>query len=73
MRPEKYLHKGYIVPDMRLQVDFHLTLVKGMTKKTRKVSTRADTIAKARGLVEQVAADLVREEGWDCYQLEAVG
>jgi len=66
---DKYLHKGYILPDTRLPIDFSLTLIKGGIETVRKVSTRAETINAAEQLVRSVAEELVRSDGWDGYSL----
>jgi hypothetical protein len=69
---DKYLHKGYIIQDTRLPIDFSLTLIKGGIESVRNVSTRAETINAAEQLVRSVAEELVRSDGWDGYSLAMV-
>lgn len=67
---DKYVRDGMIVPDMRIPVDFILTLVKGESRIERKCYTRADTVGGAEKLVRQVASAIVSEDGYDFYEVK---
>lgn len=74
LQPQEAMDKrqkdGYIVPDRRLILDFNMHLHRGNEVVTRRCYTRADTIKEAEKLVASVAASLVKEDGWDSFDIE---
>ena len=72
MSKTKRMKNGYIVPDTRLPLEFHLILIRGGVEVKRRVSTRAETIREGFDLVSAVGASIVKEDQWDDHRVEMI-